>query len=328
MYPDRNLPFYGIFVKDQVLSLIDKGINVDVYFVNGKNSRLNYVYGIYPLLIKIRDNHYDIIHLHHTYCAYMIGFIKLFYGMSTPIILTLHEGEIHNKYKDFQNNGVDIIKNLVFSKTIKRYSLKWVDYVITVQEDLLKALRYKKSFSVIPCGVDMDLFKPMDRDWCRRKINLPLLDKLVFFPASPKNGNKGFNVLKEAMKYFENNVRLITAGNIIHEEIPLYMCAADVIVQLSEYEASPMVLKEAMSVNVPLVFTDVGDVKKIIGDTEGCYICERTPESVAYYIDKALFFGKSTNGRDRIKDLGLGLSDIAGKNIQEYERLISICEGY
>ena len=57
------------------------------------------------------------------------------------------------------------------------------------------------------------------------------------------------------MKYLgREDLHLITGGNIKHEEMPLYMNAADVVVQLSLFEASPSVLKEALAVNVPIVF--------------------------------------------------------------------------
>jgi len=99
------------------------------------------------------------------------------------------------------------------------------------------------------------------------------------------------------------------------------------MVQPSNFEASPMVVKEAMACNVPVVSTDVGDVKKVIGDTEGCYICERNPQDVAEKIEKALESNARTKGRERIINLGLGLDQIAAKIIDIYKGLVKASQG-
>jgi len=49
-----------------------------------------------------------------------------------------------------------------------------------------------------------------------------------------------------------------------------------------------MVIKEALALNVPIVTTDVGDVRKIIGDAVGCFICKATPRDVAEKINNVL----------------------------------------
>ena len=58
-----------------------------------------------------------------------------------------------------------------------------------------------------------------------------------------------------------------------------------------------------MACNCPIVSTDVGDVKEVIGNTDGCYICSYDPGDVADKIKKALDFGQRTDGREKIKHL-------------------------
>jgi len=55
-----------------------------------------------------------------------------------------------------------------------------------------------------------------------------------------------------------------------------------------------------MACNLPIVSTDFGDVKEVIGNTEGCYITSFDPKDVAEKIGMALDFGKRTNGRECI----------------------------
>jgi len=42
MYPTDDAPFYGSFVRDEVEALKRAGVDVDVYFVNGRASKRNY----------------------------------------------------------------------------------------------------------------------------------------------------------------------------------------------------------------------------------------------------------------------------------------------
>jgi glycosyltransferase involved in cell wall biosynthesis len=87
--------------------------------------------------------------------------------------------------------------------------------------------------------------------------------------------------------------------------MPLYMNACDVLVLASDYEGSPVVIKEAMACNLPIVSTDVGDVAKVIGATEGCYICQQDPKDMAQKIKLALARGQRTDGRRAVHSLSL-----------------------
>lgn len=320
MYPTEKSPFYGIFVKEQVDSLIKEGISVDVFFINGRENRLNYFKSVVGLCRKLRSTTYDIIHAHHTYCVYPIKIAKLITRINTPVILTFHEGEVYKK-NGIKEKDDDLIKRLVFSKTIKKAALKMVDLVITVQGELIKALNFSGKYVVIPCGVDLELFQPINKQKCRKRLGLPLEKKIIFFPADPEDRNKGFSILKEALQNLGRpDIEVIPAGNIDHSDIPIYMNAADIVAQLSEFEASPTVLKEAMAVNTPVVFTDAGDAKSTAGSAKGCFLCKRVPQDVALKLEQAFKCNDNSDGRKQIIEAGLGLSDVAKKIAEIYQR--------
>lgn len=324
MYPMDGHPYYGIFVKEQVDSLKEAGCDVDVFFINGRESKLNYVRTIPALARKLRSGGYDIIHAHHTYCIFPLLFARAPAGRRAPLVFTFHEGESHLPW-EMRPEDAGLLKKLVFVKGPKRFALNRADMVIAVADGLLDNLRFKGKCMILPPGIDLDLFRPIDRSECREKLGLPIDDTILFFPPSPaKRHEKGLDLLDEAIPLVaDKKIRLITGGEIPHEEMPRYMCASDVVIHPSRFEASPMVIKEAMACSVPVVSSDTGDARTVIGDTAGCHICALDPEDIARKIETALRFGRPTTGRERIIELELGLNQVAENIRLIYEDLLS-----
>ncbi len=59
--------------------------------------------------------------------------------------------------------------------------------------------------------------------------------------------------------------RVFLVGN--RPDVPAILSAADVFVLSSAWEGLPLVLLEAMAVGAPIVATDVGDVRGVVGET-------------------------------------------------------------
>ena len=56
--------------------------------------------------------------------------------------------------------------------------------------------------------------------------------------------------------------------------IPYYMNSADCILFTSIQEGSPNVIKEALACNIPIVSTNVGDVKERLETIDGCFVID------------------------------------------------------
>lgn len=69
---------------------------------------------------------------------------------------------------------------------------------------------------------------------------------------------------------------------------------------------------------------DVGDVKEVIGNTEGCYVCDSyDTNELSEKLRKAFQFGMRTNGRERIIKLGYDGDFVSKKIIGIYRRIIN-----
>jgi len=147
----------------------------------------------------------------------------------------------------------------------------------------------------------------MPQEEARRRLGLPLDRRLVLF-AGIVRPEKRLDVIEAAVRILrdeDEDVELVVATGESHERIPLYMNACDVFALASDYEGSPVVIKEAMACNLPIVSVDVGDVAQVIAGTEGCYVCRREPADMARMLGLALGRGQRTDGRRVIQHLGL-----------------------
>jgi len=329
MYPSAAHPLDGSFVHEQVESVRALGVEVDVFHIDGRSNRANYLSAFHRLSGHLHRHRYDLLHSHHSYCMYPIAFARKLLHRRTPVLFTFHESEFL-KPPAIKDETADAVKRLVYSRRIKLTALAQADLVIPVWEGLTRELGYHGDQVVLPCGTDTAMFRPMDRDACRREIGIGPDEKVVFFPAyifdaGSKRQFKGVDLFQAAVARVTDAVagaRVITGGSIPRERMPHHMNAADVIVQTSAFEASPMVIKEAMAVNTPIVSLDVGDTRDVVGDTAGCHIVAADPDALANAIVTALDHGR-THGRERLLALGLDIHQVAERLRDVYTDALS-----
>jgi len=302
MYPTADKPAFGTFVRDQVESLRAIGVDVDVFFMDGKASRLNYARGFADLRRRLRRHApYNLIHAHYVFS----GLVAIS-QRRLPVVLTHH--------------GIEVV--LGWQGHLCRWITPRVDAVIVTSRGVKRALGDEDAI-VIPCGVDMARFAPMPQAEARARLGLPSDAKLVLFAGEPRP-EKRLEIIQAAVGLLaaeDSRVQLVVASNRPHAEMPLYMNACDALALASDFEGSPMVIKEAMACNLPIVSVDVGDVAEIMGDTEGCYLCERTPEDMAAKLRLALARGERTDGRQRVAHLSLEAT--ARQILAVYERVLA-----
>ncbi|MBN1827212.1 MAG: glycosyltransferase [Candidatus Eisenbacteria bacterium] len=305
LYPHPGAENYGTFVYDEVRMLRRLGVAADVFYLNGRANRANYFRAVPGYFRRLREKRYEVVHAHHTLSAAVAALQR-----RLPLVITFHGPEVSQSY----------------TAPLSRYLARRAEGAIATSRWVESHLG-RKADAIIPPGVDYDLFRPMDQGESRAKLGLPPDRRQVLFVGLDRPEKRVWAVREatEKLRAAGEPADLLLAQNLAHEEIPLYMNAADVLVLVSEAEGSPMVIKEAMGCNLPIVASDVGDIREVIEGTEGCFLCEKTVEGTVEAIRKALAFGRRTDGRTRTAPYSLETS--ARRAMEVHEKALAKREG-
>ena len=236
MYPTPEMPSFGTFVHDQVEALRREGVAVDVFFLNGRKSTWNYLWAFPRFWWHLLRHRYDLIHAH-----YVLAGVVARAQWGHRLVLTHHGGETMGMPP--------------WQAPICRALTPLCDEVIHVTEEIRRALGDDDGW-VIPCGVDVAQFTPEPRDEARARLGLPPDRPLVLFAGEYRRPEKRFDLVQAAMARVRAalpGAELVLLTGRPHETVPAYMNACDALVLASDFGGSPMVVKEAMATNLPVV---------------------------------------------------------------------------
>jgi len=294
----KNSGKVASFIVEQAEAVQQEGMEVDFFTIEGKGWK-GYLSNRPLLIKKIKEFKPNVIHAHYGLSGLLANTQR-----KVPVITTFHGSDI---------NDPEVFR---FSKWAIRLSA----WNIFVSEKNIQVAKVKHKYSLIPCGVNTNLFKPIDKQVARNELGLKPDEKLVLFAGSFDNPVKNSALALQAINFLPE-VRLLELKNYSREEVALLMNAVDVCLMTSLNEGSPQFIKEAMACNCPIVSVDVGDVKEQIEDVENCFITEARPEKIAEKID-TIFTNRSkrTNGREKLMKSGLEQSVVANQLIKIYRK--------
>jgi D-inositol-3-phosphate glycosyltransferase len=206
--------------------------------------------------------------------------------------------------------------------------------------------------SVIPCGVDLSLFRPIRRQAARAMCGLPEKKTLLFVgrpdpikglenllqAASILGQDSDFQLLvigcgnrymgkwwQGSGRHGANDIseRVIFAGPVEHEKMYLYYSAADLCVIPSYYESFCLTALESVACGTPVLATPVGEIPQISRLSSLCKtIADNSPGSLARHIGIFL----AGNGQDIDRPgpalaIHYGWDAIARRITREYEEV-------
>jgi glycosyltransferase involved in cell wall biosynthesis len=289
--PTSNKPRTLAFVARQIQSIRDIGLQVELLEIKGV-SQLKYLVGISQLWRLLKKA--DIIHAHYSYCGWLARI-----QCSLPIAMSFMGDDLLGSPG---NDGRATIRSRI-EVQINRCFAHFVDAIIVKSEEMARIVAPLKAY-IVPNGVDLNAFFPIEIEQARRELGLTLRKKYVLFPGDPDNPRKGFNLAQAAIHiarlHFSEPIEIITLRNIIPERVPLYFNACDAVLMTSLWEGSPNVIKEAMACNVPIISVPVGDVPQLLENVSVSEVCPRDPEEIGRALARILKCGRRSNGRDSI----------------------------
>lgn len=288
----ENLPF----ISQQVMFLVRKGIYIDVFQYKAKRKLQNYLKAWLKLRTHYDLNQYDLIHAHFG----QSGLIAL--PSRKQCVVTFHGSDLQGIVgRDFRYKFSGVILRL-----LSKFVASHVKQVIIVSNHMVEFLPRGVDPQVIPCGVDLELFYPMDKETCRKQLCLPKTKHLILFGGRPYIPGKRLPLAMAAIGLLKTqlDIELIIMNDVPHKCVPYYINACDLMLLTSLHEGSPTIVKEALACNVPVVSVDVGDVRERIGDIKGCALCRNdSPQEIARSILAVLACGNRINSRSKIENL-------------------------
>jgi glycosyltransferase involved in cell wall biosynthesis len=313
LWPTDDNPAYGGFVEAQMQSLRPLGVDFDVLFINGRRSRWNYLRAIPEMRRRLRANHYDLIHAHFGLSGWVARC-----QLRAPVVVSFMGDDVLGRFK--RSGRITLYGRLLQASSFVLARL--VRAAIVKSAGMRAKLRFPPAF-VIPNGVDLDLFRPIDPGEARRLLRLDSQRKFVLYPYNPTEERKRFDLIEAAVARAREEVpelEILHAQGVPASRMPLYMNAADVFVLASLAEGSPNTVKEAMATDLPVITVDVGDARDLIGSTEGCYLVPRDAEAIAAKLIEVSRKGTRSRGRDSIARLSI--ENVARQVVEAYSQAL------
>jgi glycosyltransferase involved in cell wall biosynthesis len=254
------------------------------------------------LLPWIREQHFDIIHIHTPFTAHYVG-IHFGKKLDIPVVETYH-----TFFEDYLHHYLPFIPQFIsrkLARTISRRQCNAVDGIVSPSKpmlDVLKQYGIKTPADVVATGLDASSFTSVDGEHFRISHDIPLGQPMLLFVgrvAHEKNINfllemhvkllknhpdtllviTGEGPAEESIKQsidklgITNKVRMIGYLDRSHELIACYK-AADIFVFASKSETQGLVLLEAMAQGTAVVALAELGTKSILIEGEGVLIAK------------------------------------------------------
>lgn len=264
-YTDYVAPF----IYEQMQGLKQLGCDFRICFVKGGGLK-SYVQAWRNMMTDIAEYQPDIIHAHYGLCCMIANLQR-----KIPVVSTFHGSDINEpKIRWISKRAICLsLMNIFVSEK-------------------LRAIAGNPSRSiVIPCGVDVNIFYPMDRNICRETLGLDKEKVYILFSKEFSDTVKNYPLAKQAVELLNPQAELLEFYGYTREQVPLLYNAVDLGLMTSFTEGSPQFVKEAVACGCPIVSTDVGDVRDVIEGVPNSFITTYEVNDVVDKMKLALSIG-------------------------------------
>ena len=293
--------------NDRNVELI-KDIRIDSNNKYGKYGYLYYdIYSTFKIDQLPQFKQADIIHLHNLHGHYFNPFALVAISNLKPVVWTLHDMQsitghcAHSFDCDRFKTGCGNCPYLKVEPAISTdtSAALWKDKKLIYENSNLQivvpsnwladkvsqSILRDKPLEVIHNGIDTEIFKPLDKQAVRKKLNIPADAVVLAFSANGGVNNpwRDSQCLADTMKYLTekklpvvflnigsdsnafNMPNTINIGNVKDNKVmaALYS-AADILLFPSLADNCPLAVMEAMACNCPVVAYRTGGIPEIV----------------------------------------------------------------
>jgi glycosyltransferase involved in cell wall biosynthesis len=297
----------------QIASLRDEGVDVQVFEVEGAG-KVRYFTSIPKLHRAIRA--VDIVHGHFGYCGWLARF-----QWSKPIVVSFMGDDLLGTPGEDGQLG----RMSVFMTRVNRYLARLVDAVIVKSAEMARVVAPVEA-SVVPNGVDLSVFEPMERTTAIERLDWDPEKRYVLFAGDPRNPRKQFSLASaataRASELMGEDLTLVPLSQVPAEQVPFYMSACEAMLMTSYVEGSPNVVKEAMACNLKVVSVEVGDVAELLEGLAGYRVLPRDADALAVGLQEVLGEPDTEDGRRGVIAQGLDLATVGRRVAGIYEQVL------
>ncbi|HET9495072.1 MAG TPA: glycosyltransferase [Chloroflexia bacterium] len=288
---------------------------------------------------------YDLVHSHY-WVSGLVG-RQLQQTWDVPMVHMFHTlGEMKNRVA--KSEGEREVSARIAGE---RQVMEWSDKLVAATPlDKAQMVWYygadPSKISVIPAGVDTELFHPRDRARVRRQLGLPDLDTPILLFVGRIERLKGIDTLLESVAVVSRfcagrNLKVLIVGGgdqtedenaelrrvvQLHrdlnleeqvefvgskpqEMLPLYYSAADITIMPSHYESFGLVAVESMASGTPVIASNVGGLSYTVKNGEtGFLVPEENHFALAEQVHTLL----------KNPDLRESMGEAAARHAQQY----------
>lgn len=254
----------------------------------------------------------DIIHCHNLHTNYFNLSTLQKISQVKPAIWTFHDmwpitAHCAHSFNDDVKNGFFVCPSMDIYPPIAWHNEKYLEskkrkiyensnfHIVVpslwLKNKVEKSLLASKPITLIYNGVDTNIFKPLNKQGCRKELNLPQDKKIVLFLAKRGQSNpwKGGSYAEDALNSVKDreDIFILDIGgdknetkdnrkfvSFVNNEETLakYYSAADLLLYPSLADNCPLVALEAQACGLPLVAFNTGGIPEIIVHKETGYI--------------------------------------------------------
>jgi glycosyltransferase involved in cell wall biosynthesis len=276
--------------------------------------------------------------------------------LNLPAVQTFHAlGVVKRRHQGADDTSP---KDRLRLEAMVARSATWVAATCTDEVfELMRMGRSRARMSVVPCGVDLDVFSP-EGPMAPRGQRRRIVSVGRFVPR------KGFDVVVRALPSIPDTELVIVGGpdkaelesdpeacrlrelagelgvsdrvqlygSVAREDMPAILRSADVVACTPWYEPFGIVPLEAMACSVPVVASAVGGmIDTVVHDVTGRLVKPKSPSDVADAVNQLMrddFLRQSLGaaGRDRAK-ARYSWDRIATDTLRIYDRLVPAGQG-